>query len=998
MATIFETSQKFSLINGYRKYPSDEWGKKERHRWTTDKHTTGHRNWGLPTGKVNGVTCVDIDLYAWDDAHPFLDFIGGTGEPLARVVAWAAANNTPAVITGHDGAHLFFSHVPELKSNPNTTLHIDIRNDGYYVVGVGSKIKRNEGKCAPADVGTLGFYRWATHEGRTLDGRTLAAASAPPMPAGLLDWLNTHQQPKTKTKSTSSKTKDGKPDTFNVDDVPYAYELTDAQALAVGQSLPAEAWTDGREWLKVTTAYKILDKRNVWDKLSHDRGGDKYDEANNAKQWDGIASGASLPMVDWLYKQAEAGKKAKDPTKGMCHFTKYKRADNRPLTGEGLPHTFIHRRKLGNLATDPDDTAGVDLSAVPDVFLKSDTGTGKTTLLKKYVSKAKRPVISIVSRVSLADAQYLEFQKEGIDVYNYKNTNPDHWYFNTGESVIITLESLQRLREVDFSDYIVFLDEFDSMARHLLSSPTLRERTLSWCLLRRIVRECRQVIAVDADINANRLKLVNDLGRQFQVIENTHQHNKGRVMEEATSYTAFVDKLEASGDALVCCDSKTCAETIFTDLCKVRGATCTGHDDRVLTLGDSETGDAAINAISTKVFTDKTGRTYALITSDTSEHVELDAHDVVVFSPRILYGLDSVRARPVFALYKEQTIGPRAMLQQVARCRDITRLVYFFGRKKFKPARYSTREDVTADVQAYKRSVGPFREMLSESEAGRFEEMLGDLLYEEDAYSTNKYAHFKAEARRRGFVDDGPPVELRKADVAALKSAVQVVNATKTEAFDPTDDIHADLNKKYFDFPEDVMETKSNLFLKPTERKYYFNARMFFLESSKDWNKKLGNKKDFIIKKMMGDVNKFRFITKFQGATGMKDKTQFTFNDRKIPKDKADGLFKEFVQLFRYRGKPFNLQTLEGMNKMAASMYKKLFGAEFILPARVTVGDKRVMMYEMNPHPVRGVMALAKYRTDTLRDPEDAAVSWLFGDEATLHEAKNTLPEFAFKQ
>ena len=42
---------------------------------------------------------------------------------------------------------------------------------------------------------------------------------------------------------------------------------------------------------------------------------------------------------------------------------------------------------------------------------------------------------------------------------------------------------------------------------------------------------------------------------------------------------------------------------------------------------------------------------------------EMDKHDKIIFSPKIVYGIDSLMRRPVYAYYKEHTISPRGMIQ-----------------------------------------------------------------------------------------------------------------------------------------------------------------------------------------------------------------------------------------------------------------------------------------------------------------------------------------------
>ena len=70
-----------------------------------------------------------------------------------------------------------------------------------------------------------------------------------------------------------------------------------------------------------------------------------------------------------------------------------------------------------------------------------------------------------------------------------------------------------------------------------------------------------------------------------------------------------------------------------------------------------------------------------LIEKDTLNIPDLDSHDRIIYSPKILYGVDSIMKREVFCFFQERTINPAQMVQMMCRCRNITKLHYFFHRK-----------------------------------------------------------------------------------------------------------------------------------------------------------------------------------------------------------------------------------------------------------------------------------------------------------------------------
>lgn len=79
---------------------------------------------GIVTGLISGITVVDIDTK------------GDT------VVDWQIFPKTYTVKTPSGGYHLYYQYDPEIKQTANTYPqfpHVDIRNDGGYVVAAGSK-------------------------------------------------------------------------------------------------------------------------------------------------------------------------------------------------------------------------------------------------------------------------------------------------------------------------------------------------------------------------------------------------------------------------------------------------------------------------------------------------------------------------------------------------------------------------------------------------------------------------------------------------------------------------------------------------------------------------------------------------------------------------------------------------------------------------------------------------------------------------------------------
>lgn len=90
-------------------------------------------NVGIVTGKVSGITVVDIDSKEGEEA-------------LAKYLPQGF--HTPTAITQKGGRHLYFKHVPGLSNRVRAIPGVDVRNDGGFVV-------------APPSIGEKGVYSWA---------------------------------------------------------------------------------------------------------------------------------------------------------------------------------------------------------------------------------------------------------------------------------------------------------------------------------------------------------------------------------------------------------------------------------------------------------------------------------------------------------------------------------------------------------------------------------------------------------------------------------------------------------------------------------------------------------------------------------------------------------------------------------------------------------------------------------------------------------------------
>lgn len=115
-------------------------------------------NVGVITGKISGVTVVDID----------------TDKGKQTIAQYISGIKTPTAKTQKGGTHLYFQYVPGLTNSVRRLDGIDLRNDGGFVV-------------APPSVGMWGTYEW-------VKGLEPGITPFAPMPPALIEAFK--NQPK----------------------------------------------------------------------------------------------------------------------------------------------------------------------------------------------------------------------------------------------------------------------------------------------------------------------------------------------------------------------------------------------------------------------------------------------------------------------------------------------------------------------------------------------------------------------------------------------------------------------------------------------------------------------------------------------------------------------------------------------------------------------------------------------------------------------------------
>ena len=841
---------------------------------------TNAYNTGVLTGKTNQLTVVDIDSYKMNSNIEF----------KLLFPHYRTQFNTFTVTTPQGGIHLYFQYDDELL-NTQLDCHIDIRSNGGYVVAPENYNAENDG-----------YYR-ITND-----------VKVKKIPNDLKQFLLKQMPAKPKQSKVVSK----KTEIPQVIQSTNSIQVTERDINLILKFLPLH-YQDGHltnytEFLKFTTAMKELGYKKEWDTYCETQ--PKYNVTNNLHIWDSIHVGtpASFGTTNEFLNQTI-----------WCNYHRFKPT----LENKVEPDKTFCRKKL---TLNEKNRFVTVIPKDKSVVIKSDTGTGKTHAACHYLKKNSQKFISIVSRVSLGEEQYHNFEKAGLPCEFYKLTEVD-WSTANGYNIIIQLDSVGKLWNVDFSDYVIFLDEFNSIIEYLISSDTLQKYRVSvFKMLQKIISQCRQVICVDADITDLCFHFLNQTTKCPTYVENTQLHNAGRMAYEVTDHKEFIEALKAEEKWLCCCDSLTMAEAL-----------------------KKEMGDESI----------------VLITSETDIYVRFDDHSRIIYSPKIIYGIDSIMERPVFCYYKEHTISPKAFLQQINRCRNITYVKFLFTRKLYDSNHQSYQQIATTLRKDNEFGNQYFKMCDSADTYKKYLELLEIFKYNQVSYNTNKFAHFNHLMEQRGFtmVYGYTHTTIDKEASQTMKDCIKEL---KYDKFDVNSCSKYQNINKYLCLPADVVNNYKDLFLKYGELQKHYNIIKIQYQFKEGLREKIERKREFNINKLHSADAKICWLTEFKAANGNDDFTKIDSSGIDTAQN-AEKLMKSYQAIYNVkqddlcvgRGKsrkPLDLLNKYDCDKLQAKVYTELFGDKMVSTTRKQTKKKRTQVYTVNPDIVAYHNTIFKYR------------------------------------
>lgn len=799
------------------------------------------KNTNVKFNHDNGIIVLDIDYTHRKHAGKKNDFVDKFGDINSLIKMC----NTYTVNTAGGGYHFYFlydedlskTHI-DIKDKDGKSTHVDLLSNNSLCVGVQT-----------------------TRDGKTY--KVVQNKKITKMPKKIKQYIKDYEQ-RTKPKLKITKKKVIKNDEVVHRQGDWCYHFTDDFKKAIVNAVPIKKHLDKYEmWFKFTTFCKVIGAQELWDERSKKAKG--YDRSNNIDIWNGISSTQMVGIVPHFLKFLKIDdEKAEE----FAPYFKYVPTQN---LNKKKPHKRINTKKLGY--TFLDDYAG-------DVVIKSDTGTGKTTTFKHHIKKHKKPFISIVSRKSLAYAQYKTFAEHGLDVIIYENVGG---IFEDGKNYIVQIDSIMKALKLTHSNYTLFLDEYNSLIDYMTLSTTLNaKRTNVFDLFTKMVTQCDRVVAVDADTSNICFDMLDHCNREYKYIYNGYLHNQNVKAIEITNYDVLKEKLKTTKKWLLCCDSKAEADAMKQWLLD-HGVTC------------------------------------VVYTSDEKDTIiDLDADERVIYSPKILYGLDSSMKRDVFTLYTSKTINPSNMKQQIARCRNITTLYFHFVNKHLEGRRKppTLQQFMTDKYMMEQLIISEFEVLVSEQMRELYFKLLVTCEYRDECFASNKYLHFKLMLSRYGFIVEEPNVLkiMRDHDKKAKKLSMEKAKEARFEGVD----LYKHQLNQYLSIPKDKIDLYKDVFKSPTLVTNHFNVCRYFFDEQEKLIEKLVSKTEFNAKNVSSNVykiNKLRNIAKICGF----DNDFVIRND--VPMDKRNEITEYYRKNFRDRS-----STALTMEKAVQKMINKLLG------------------------------------------------------------------------
>jgi len=284
------------------------------------------------------------------------------------------------------------------------------------------------------------------------------------------------------------------------------------------------------------------------------------------------------------------------------------------------------------------------------IYIKSPTGTGKTTLTRKLKDLYGDKIISITCRVNLAG----EHMKH-LNLDFYKTMSSNELY--NSEKLVIQLESLSKCNYYNFKGSMLLLDETSSVLSHFRSSTMNNRRGESYMYLLELIQNADKIICLDADLCNWNIDFISHIRKdKFGILYNTIK-NKNDIdaifYKNSNKVISLIKDRIIKNIPIVCCfDSKTYMDKI------VKYLESFANKDKFLTYSS----DKQVDIIDTSLWKEK----------------------FVFYTPTIMQGVDYNEVKTeVFCFVYKHHLNPLQIYQMINRTRKILKVNVYCHEREF---------------------------------------------------------------------------------------------------------------------------------------------------------------------------------------------------------------------------------------------------------------------------------------------------------------------------
>jgi hypothetical protein len=800
----------------------------------TNMKPTNKTNVGIICSPRTGVCAVDLDFYTKEGEEKYDPinnpkhklFIDKFGKDFIKRF------DTYSQATPNGGIHLLFQHNKEFQQTSKKQYKIDTRGGS-----------------------TSGQILMAGSTFNNKKYTILNNTDIKPIPDDLLEFLKVNIFKKYPSSTQSNAVKSSRKNKYAITDYKYKYDYDVPEKhlhrlLKILFKEDPTYYTDRNNWLVFTSAMKQIGHKALWDEYSELYGGASYNKFKNLIEWDNIILKDNRNETSFYFEELlKVISLGKD--------IKYYRMLKLPKDTHKKLYSRINVDKLSKM---------LDLNNGKKFWcIKSDTGTGKTTLFKKLIEETQCELVSITSRTCLAFEQCEDFNKIADGDCNFYQYTCDD---ENAQVQTICIDSLLRIKDWDFSNKVIFLDEFNSIIEYLISCETStlskNREDIFRLLIDTVLMTAKMIVCVDADICDLSIEYLKEVEKRrninFNFIQNDFLHNNGNTATEIHEHNEFISKVWKEDMYLLACDSKDKAKALWEELTQIDKALIQRNKDFGIEMDTRE-------PIKLIIAEDKCVKT---------EFIRLNEHKRVIYSPKIVYGLDSngfgenQLPRPVFAYYNMKSISPKAMLQQLNRERKITHLYFLIYQKTVRNDIIQNEHIFTESVlEQNKHSLKLFGR-LSSINNDLFVKLLHIYKYKENCYHSNKYLHLINLLKNRGWVITNEYLTIGERTAELTQHSKELKEKFNSEQYSLSDHLNSKLNIQLFNFEtEEGLQPYADYFTDNNLVIKHISLMNLFFTSKQSLENNLAMSNDFSIIKLTNYKSKHLFIRKLLDIFGM---------------------------------------------------------------------------------------------------------------------------------